>query len=362
MSQPIHNQGESTHEWGIMIVLDLVGSAPQGLEGSDKELREYHSHRIKQVTACARTLGIERLDDQGDADILFLAGDQPQPLLELFHDINARNPVPNYLHFRPVFRMVAQHQRFAFSPRDARGLRKQLPSSHLTMLFRLEKACPERALLMPRQLYELVRDHVPAEWPQSSKPVPPKLQEWLKITGDEIYWLGLPGEELQAKVEVAYVNLCDDAQAATLIGPAERMAHSNYKPSEREFRKQLVHRILDVVLLAVTIFVFWHGMSENWYPSVLLPISFGLKGMWVVWDLSPEVKVLAYLALFALVVGSAILAGLMAAKKESRSGWWIAGWGLLACGTGIATVVTVIQSRHGRIPPTAEIDRSKSEF
>lgn len=361
MSQPTQNQPGPTEEWGIMILLDLVGSTPQGLVGSDKELREYHRQRIEHVTECARKHGIERLDDQGDADILFLPGDRAQPLLELFHDLNRRNPVPAYLHFQPVLRMVAHHHRFAFSPRDAKGLRKQLSSNHLTLQFRFEKACPERALLMTRPLYELVRDHIPPDWLRCNKHVPQKLGEWLKIIGDEIYWIGLPGDDLQTKVEATYARLCDEARAPKPVAAAERETKSDSEPSEPELRSLFVNRILDVVLLAATIIILWHGMHGNWYLSVLFPISVGLKGMWIMWDLPPEVKVLAFMALFAFVGGSTILFGNLVAKKESRSGSWNAGWGFLAYGAGMATVLVVMQSRRGGIPPTTGIDRSKSE-
>lgn len=349
MSQPIDNEAEPTQEWGIMILLDLVGSTSQGLIGSDEELREYHRRRIEHVTACARTHGIERLDDQGDADLLFLLGDQPEPLLELFHDLNSRNPVPDYLHFQPVFRMVAHYNKFAFSPRDAQGLRKQLSSNHLTLQFRFEKACPARALLMTRMLYERVRDKVPDGWLQCKKNVPPKLKEWLTITGDEIYWLGLPADDLQTKVDVAYGKLCDEAQAPMTIPTAATrdITKSEGEPSKRESQSLFVNLILDIVILVVAFFAFWQGMSDNWHPSLLLPVSFGLKGVWIIWDLAPGIRILTFTAVVAIVVGSTILVGNLVAKKPTHSAWWTAGGVLFAFGAGMAMVLAVMQSRRG---------------
>lgn len=346
MSQPIQNEAEPPQERGIMILLDLVGSTHQALEGSDTQLREYRRRRIEHVTACAQKYGIERLDDQGDADLLFLPGDSPKALLEFFHDINHRDPVPDYLHFRPVFRLVAHYNRFAFSPRGADGLRKQLPSNYLTLLFRFEKSCPERALLMTRPLYELVCDHVPATWLQCKKPVPPKLEEWLRITAKEMYWLGFPGDDLRRKVE-AVLGLADDDLQTKVEATYAKLS----EPSTREFQSLVVSSFLDVVLLAVTIVAFWQGMSDNWNPSLLLPISLGLKGMWIMWELPHEVKVIAFMALLAVVSGSTILLGALVAKKESPSGWWTAGWGLLALGGIMAAVLAVMQSRRGGIPP-----------
>ena len=214
-SQP-HAQPDPT-EWGIMVLLDLVGSTPQSLDGSDQQLRDYQQHRLQHVTQRARRHGFERLDDQGDADLLFRPGDDARPLLELFHDLNHRDPVPDFLHFRPMQRMVAHHQRFAFGPRDAEGRRKQLSSNHLTLQFRFEKACPERALLVTRQLYELLRDHTPHDWVRCVKPIPHKLKEWSRLTADEIHWLGLPGTPLHANVQRSYAQLEEKVAAAEAV-------------------------------------------------------------------------------------------------------------------------------------------------
>lgn len=359
MSQPIPKEPEPTEEWGIMVLLDLVGSTPQGLDGSDENLREYHRRRIEHVTKCAKKHGIERLDDQGDADLLFLPGDKPVPLLELFHDLNERDPVPGYLHFRPVLRMVAHFSKFALSPRNALGLRKQLSSNHLTLQFRFEKACPERALLMTRPLHELANHSVPGDWLRCKKPVPEKLEEWLRIIGNEIYWIGLPGEDLQARVEASYAKLSNEALAPKPVASADRKTLSDSEPSESEFRSLVVNRILDFILLVATIIVLWQGVNDNWTPSLLLPISVGFKGMWIMWDMDPELKVLAFTALLAVVGGSTILVANSVAKKESHSGWWNTGVGLFAFGAGMATVMAVMHSRRGRFSPATEPNRSK---
>lgn len=233
-----------------MVLLDLVGSTPQGLNGSDEDLREYHRRRIAHITECAIRHGIERLDDQGDADLLFLPGNTPQqvkPLLDLFDELNLGNPVPDYLHFKPVLRMVAHYNRFAFSARDTNGLRKQLSSNHLTLQFRFEKACPERTLLMTRQLFELVRALIAADWPQCNKPVPEKLAEWLKITGNEIYWLGLPGDNLQTKVDTAYAKLCDVAQMPNSVAPVVQ--------ADPPFKHTAIHAITPSTARQKTVFI-----------------------------------------------------------------------------------------------------------
>ncbi|MEN9575767.1 MAG: hypothetical protein RL514_3622 [Verrucomicrobiota bacterium] len=204
-------------EWGIMVLLDLVGSTGQSLAGSDKELRDYQQHRLQHVTARAQRHGFERLDDQADADLLFRPGDDARPLLDLFHDLNHRDPIPPYRHFQPVQRMVAHYQRFAFGPRDAQGRRKQLASNHLTLQFRFEKACPARALLVTSELYQLLRDHAPRDWVQCHEPIPHKLREWSRLTADEIHWLALPGEPLAANVQRSYAQLEEKVRAADAL-------------------------------------------------------------------------------------------------------------------------------------------------
>lgn len=119
----------------------------------------------------------------------------------------------------------------------------------------------------------------------------------------------------------------------------------NGKREQRKFGALLFNRVLDIFVLASMILVLWQGMSDNWDPFLLLTIPISLKGMSIVWGLPPEMTVLAFAALFALVAGLTILA-VDLTKKQLNPGWRYAGLALLAYGAGMATVLMITHSRR----------------
>lgn len=179
-------------EWGFMILLKSDDSNANDPAYSAQHLNEYQHHRISHVKERAESRGLEWITDTRNADLLWLTGDRPGPLLELFHDLNHRNPVPCYLKFRPKFGMVAHYNRFSFTRLAEKGPRRELSNRHLKLIYCLEGACPTFTLLATRPAYELMEGCLSEDWDQKRKPIPNQLVEWRKVIANELYWIGLP--------------------------------------------------------------------------------------------------------------------------------------------------------------------------
>jgi hypothetical protein len=118
--------------------------------------------------------------------------------------------------------------------------------------------------------------------------------------------------------------------------------------SKRKFPSVLINLILDILMMTALTITLLQGMNDDWGAALLIPITVGLKGMWIILGLPSEIKFLALAALMAVVSGSAILAGNLKAKKDLRGAWGIAGWTLLTVGIGVAMAVAIMQSVRGR--------------
>lgn len=135
------------------------------------------------------------------------------------------------------------------------------------------------------------------------------------------------------------------APASAVEAPVVDIAEIRTKLNRvRKLLLPFVNHILDILLLTAVILTLSQGMNNDWRAALLIPITLGMKGVWIMRELPSEIMFLAYASLFAIVCGSTILVGNLQTKKEWQGGIWIAGFTPLAFGLGMATTLAVTQS------------------
>ena len=190
-TQP-HELSRSISARGFLILTDLVGSTKQTHDKTELILQGYHDHRIRCLKAIAEPLQLQWLTHAGDADLLFLPGEDIGPLLQFFRALNDPARVPAYEGMQPVFRMVAHQHRFTFLVSDIKSRLQHEPGNHVTLLFRLEKECPARQLLLTKDAFDLLPSPLPSDLTRSEGSFPLGLMEWTKHAANHLYWLQLP--------------------------------------------------------------------------------------------------------------------------------------------------------------------------